>query len=371
MAREDIVSGVFGITPELYQAGQTQRDIAAQQAAGEAAGGLFAKAYAPQIQQQAQLNARALGGLLGVEDPQLQMVREVSDIRNQFDITTPEGMQSFAQAIAPKYPQLAMQAVDKANTMMKTGAEAQTAKQKIDQEKALREELAKLPENASDEDMLKVFRKFGTPDQQSRAIQLSIDRRNTAAMKAASAVGKPLPASLQKEEGKDLEAYDSYSSQKEALMPSIVNLTPNAEGIRKLELGPLKNAEYMARNLAGNSNAESRAFEALRSAVGTAVNLQVSAEKGVQTDKDVLRFADALIAAYGKNDTQATLEALQRYYDAINRAQQKTAGRIESRRKSQNVESYFQGQPAVTQPAAAAPTQPAKTIQFKDLPASK
>jgi hypothetical protein len=370
MAEKDIIGGIFGMTPELYQAGQTQRDIAQQQAARENAGaGLFANAYAPQIQQQSQLMGRAVGGLLGIEDPQMQMVREVSQIRNQFDITTPDGMQGFAQAIAPKYPQLAVQAVDKANQMMTTGAAAQTAKQKIDQEKALRDELNTLGENATDEDILRVVRKYGTPDQVMRAVQASMDKKNAAAVKAAAAINKPLPASLQKEEGKDLEAYDSYASQKEALMPSIVNLTPDAEGVRKLELGPIKNAQYAARNAAGNSNPESRAYEALRSAVGTAVNLQVSAEKGVQTDKDVLRFADALIAAYGKNDTEATLEALKRYYDAINRAQQKASGRIESRRKSQNVEPYFQGQPVTTQPATA--PQPAKTIQFKDLPASK
>lgn len=136
MAQQDIVSGIFGMTPEMYQAGQTQRDIAAQQAAGEAAGGLFAKAYAPQIQQQAQLNARAIGGLLGIEDPQLQMVREVSDIRNQFDITTPEGMQGFAQAIAPKYPQLAMQALDKVATLEDMRSKAELRRAQAD--KALR-----------------------------------------------------------------------------------------------------------------------------------------------------------------------------------------------------------------------------------------
>jgi hypothetical protein len=375
MAEKDIVGGIFGMTPELYQAGQVQRDIAEQQQARENTGaGLFANAYAPQIQQQAQLTGRAVGGLLGIEDPQMQMVREVSQIRNQFDITTPDGMQGFAQAIAPKYPQLAVQAVDKANQMMTTGAAAQTAQQKIDQEKALRDELNTLGENATDEDILRVVRKYGTPDQVMRAVQSSMDKKNAAAVKAAAAVNKPLPASLQKEEGKDLEAYDSYSSQKEALMPSIVNLTPDADGVRKLELGPIKNAKYAAQNASGNSTPESRAYEALKSAVGTAVNLQVSAEKGVQTDKDVLRFADALIASYGKNDTEATLQALQRYYDAINRAQQKAAGRIESRRKSQNVEPYFQGEavqqaPATETPTAPAAAQPApKTIKFNDLP---
>lgn len=137
MAEKDIVGGIFGMTPELYQAGQMQRDIAEQQRARENTGaGLFANAYAPQIQQQAQLNARALGGLLGIEDPQLQMVREVSNIRNQFDITTPEGMQSFAQAIAPKYPDLAMQALDKVSTL--EARRSQTELRRAQAEKALR-----------------------------------------------------------------------------------------------------------------------------------------------------------------------------------------------------------------------------------------
>lgn len=60
---------------------------------------------------------------------------------------------------------------------MKTGAEAQTAKQKIDQEKLLRDELAKLGDNATEEQYLQVFRKFGTPDQQVRAIEASIARK--------------------------------------------------------------------------------------------------------------------------------------------------------------------------------------------------
>jgi hypothetical protein len=365
MAEKDIIGGIFGMTPELYQAGQTQRDIAQQQAARENTGaGLFANAYAPQIQQQAQLMGRAVGGVLGIEDPQMQMVREVSQLRNQFDITTPEGMEGFAKAIAPKYPDLAMQALDKVSTLEER--RSQTELRRAQAEKALRGPVT------SPEQLL-TSGKYTPASVAKYQVSGNIADLILSKEGGVGGVSKPLTASLQKAEDKDLESYDSYSSQKEALMPSIVNLTPDAEGVRKLELGPIKNAKYIAQNLAGNSSPESRAFEALRSAVGTAVNLQVSAEKGVQTDKDVLRFADALIAAYGKNDTQATLEALQRYYDSINRAQQKASGRVESRRKSQNVEPYFQGQAVQQAPASApnaptAPQQAPKTIKFNDLP---
>lgn len=236
MAKEDIVSGVFGITPELYQAGQTQRDIAEQQAARENIGaGLFANAYAPQIQQQAQLTGRAIGGLLGIEDPQMQMVREVSQIRNQFDITTPEGMQGFAQAIAPKYPQLASQAIDRANVMMETGAKAQTAQQKINQEKLLRDELNKLPENASDEDMLKVFRKFGTPDQQARAIQASLDKKAQLAQKQALV---------------DLKAYDLAKTAKEKVQAA----TDNADRVVSTVEQALPLVGYNTAGAAGSLN---------------------------------------------------------------------------------------------------------------------
>jgi hypothetical protein len=378
MAEKDIVGGMFGMTPEMYA---MNRDIVGQQQAATLAaqpGTLMSPSLAPfyaQAAQQGQLLGKVTGSLLGVEDPQMQLISRTNQLVQQIGVDTPEKLQTLAGELQklPGGAALAVQAIEKANSMMKTGAEAQTAKQKIDQEKALRDELNTLGDNATDEDILRVVRKYGTPDQVMRAVQASMDKKNAANLKAAAAVNKPLPASLQKDEGKDLEAYDSYSSQKEALMPSIVNLTPDAEGVRKLELGPIKNAKYAAQNLAGNSTPESRAYEALKSAVGTAVNLQVSAEKGVQTDKDVLRFADALIAAYGKNDTQSTLEALKRYYDAINRAQEKAAGRIESRRKSQNVEPYFQGRNVqqVPTPAEASPQQAPKTIQFKDLPASK
>jgi hypothetical protein len=118
-------------------------------------------------------------------------------------------------------------------------------------------------------------------------------------------------------------------------------LTPDNKGVRKLELGPLKNIKYTAQLAAGNSTPEALAYEGLKSAVDTAVNLQVSAEKGVQTDKDVLRFAKALVASYGRNDTEATMQALKRYQESIINAQERAKGRVESRRRSQGVDPYY------------------------------
>jgi hypothetical protein len=357
MADTNIIGSLFGVSPDLLQTQQDQRAFAQGMSAGSnPLGGVLGN-----IGMFSSRAGAGLRGALGVQNPEEQMNAIRQQASTQFNTATPEGMLQYAQFLNQQGDAAgAQQAVIRAQAMAK---EAQAiATSRAQQIRAERE-----PGQLNFQQLLSSGKY--TPASVAKFQQSQNPADLILAKEATGAGGlpKPLPASLQKDEGKDLEAYDSYAAQKEALMPSIVNLTPDAEGVRKLQLGPLKNAEYIARNLAGNSSPESRAYEGLKSAVDTAVNLQVSAEKGVQTDKDVLRFANALIAAYGRNDTQATLEALTRYYDSVNRAQQKTAGRIESRRKSQNVEPYFQGQPAQPQTPTTAP----KEISFDSLPKRK
>lgn len=163
-----------------------------------------------------------------------------------------------------------------------------------------------------------------------------------AEQKIEAAKNKPLTASLQKSEDEDLQAINSYKATQKELYAPIKALTPDPITKKPmLELGPVQNLRYQAANLTGDSTEASRAYADLQSAVKNAVNLKVSAEKGVQTDKDVLRFADALIAASGKNDTKATLEALKKFNDSIVTAQENTVKLIDQRRKSQGVAPLF------------------------------
>lgn len=163
-----------------------------------------------------------------------------------------------------------------------------------------------------------------------------------AEQKIEAAKNKPLSASLQKSEDEDLQAINSYKATQKELYSPIQALTPDPVTKKpKLELGPVQNLRYQAANLTGDSTEASRAYADLQSAVKNAVNLKVSAEKGVQTDKDVLRFADALIAASGKNDTKATLQALKKFNDSIVTAQENTVKLIDQRRKSQGVAPLF------------------------------
>lgn len=351
MADTNIIGSLFGVNPDVLQTQQEQTAFArGMQAGANPVGGILGNV--------GMFSSRAgagLRGALGVQTPEEQINAVRQQASRQFDTTTPEGMLQYAQFLNQQGDAVgASQAVVQAQAMAKERQAVATSR--AQELRALRE-----PGQLNFQQLLSSGKYTPASVAKFQQSQNPADLVLIKEVKAGES--KPLPASLQKDEGKDLEAYDTYTAQKEALGPSIANLTPDAKGVRKLELGPLKNAKYAAQNLSGNSTPESRAYEALKSAVDTAVNLQVSAEKGVQTDKDVLRFAQALIAAYGRNDTESTLQALKRYQDSLDRAQQRVAGRIESRRKSQNVEPYFQGQQVET---PAAPTTK-KTVKFSDL----
>lgn len=399
----EVVNSLFGITPESLQA---QRDAALQtQALQYAQLDPFQRAAAS-IYAGANKLGGAIGGMLGAQDPELAKATALQNIMKQADTTTPEGLATLARTLSGQgFGQQAMQVMEQAQQAQlrvaqtnKAAAEQRKTELTLAQEEKLRTELAALGPNATEDEYLQVVRKYGDPNKIMQSIETRLSKQAaaeakakadkdaadakieaakvaaqnrldvaaqqgatqvqiaqmradaqreiaqlTASLKQSQQSNKPLSPGLQKEEGKDLEAIDSYTGQIQALTPAVNSLTPNAQGVRQLELGPLKNLKYEAQLAAGNSTPEARAYESLKSAVDTATNLQVSAEKGVQTDKDVLRFAKALIASYGRNDTQATFEALTRYQKALQQAQERTKGRIESRRKAQGVPSFYEG----------------------------
>lgn len=208
---QDIVGGLFGMTPEAYQQEMNRRDTAANLTAANLTPGQLAGYYAMQAGTGL---GRATQGLLGVEDPQMQLVSRTNQLVQQIGVDTPEKLQTLASELQklPGGGPLAIQAIDKSNQMMKTGSEAQTAQQKISQEKKLREELNTLGDSATDEDILRVVRKYGTADQVMKAVQASLDK------KAALAQRQVLL---------DMKAYDAQKTQQ----GKIQTITDNADRI--------------------------------------------------------------------------------------------------------------------------------------------
>ena len=185
---ENIVAGLFGLTPEMY--GEQQRRSALQEgitlAQLDPAARGAAMTYA---------GARGLGGAiagaLGVEDPQLKMISVRQQIMSQVDQSDPEsiikGAQMLAQAGdqqgAMALAQYARQAQESAaQTQQRRAAalssEATAAKTQlsIDQETKLRDELSKLPQGATQDEILAVVTKYGSPDKVLAALQGSADR---------------------------------------------------------------------------------------------------------------------------------------------------------------------------------------------------
>lgn len=402
---ENIVAGLFGITPEMYQGQQYNQDLKRGYELAQLDPGAAARA---QLGASVGQLGRGFAGALGIEDPQLKLISARNAIAQQIDQTNPESILQGAQMLAQAGDQQGAMALaqyarqaqsETALVQQRRAAEqaslAQVAKTQlsIKQEEQLRDELSKLPQGASQDDVLAIVTKYGSPDKVLAALQASADKAAAnvartesaqlanqaridaakvaadARIEAARVAGatalqiaqlradsarelreltaslkgpKVLAPSLQKEEDKELELVDSLTAREASLAPAIATLTPDPKtGKPPLELGPVNNLRYQAQNAAGNSSVESRNYAALQRAVQEATNLKTDAAKGVQTDKDVLRFANELIAAFGGNDTKTTLEALSNFSKSTAKAKENAQKRIDSRRISQGIEPYY------------------------------
>lgn len=194
----DIVNSLFGIDPEQVQQSRMLQDfsegyrLAQLDPLERATAGVYMGAK--QLGRSAQ---QILGG-----DEQLNRATALRQLANQFDLTTPEGLQQYASAAAKIDPRVATLAAAEAERRrvqslagQKTSLDIQKTTQDIERENKLRVALSELPANATEEQYLAVFRKFGSPDQQARVIQASIDRKAklAAAQAAEGAVGTAGP----------------------------------------------------------------------------------------------------------------------------------------------------------------------------------
>lgn len=176
------ILGLFA-SPQQYQ--QQQQDLARQRAMEYAKLDPFQKAETA-IGQGAYNLAGAIGGALGGQDPQLQKIAMRQQLASQLDQSNPDSFMQVAQLAAQNNdPEFAMAIADAGRQMQtslstsrKTKAEAEKAELSLTQERQLRDELSKLPQDASEADILAIVTKYGSPDKVLSALQQSSDRRN-------------------------------------------------------------------------------------------------------------------------------------------------------------------------------------------------
>ena len=169
MATDSIVGGLFGMNPEMYQ--QQQNQQALRQSAELAQLDPMARARTGIM-----YGANRLVGALGGQDPQLQKISAIQSLGQQFDVTTPEGLMQAAGAIRNQYPDVAFGLSQKAQELGLARSKTQKETFSLSQETKLRDELSRLPPDATQEQILGVVTKFGSPDKVLAALQASSDR---------------------------------------------------------------------------------------------------------------------------------------------------------------------------------------------------
>lgn len=191
----DIIQGMFGASPSQIMQDRNAtgyaQDLRAVQLDPLQQANLMLR------QGGRQLGQSVIAPMLGIQDQELQKTQMAQQLASNFDVTTPEGMMEYAQALAQNgMPEFAQIAVSKAQGMQKTGLDIQQSQMNIkktqqttDREEQLRQALSNLPADATDEDYLRVYRQFGSPDQQARVIEAGINARAKLAAEGGAGSG--------------------------------------------------------------------------------------------------------------------------------------------------------------------------------------
>ena len=94
---ENIVAGLFGMTPQMYQNQQYGQDLNRGIALAQLSPGAAAQAG---LQASVGQLGRGIAGAMGIEDPQLKLISTRNTIAQQIDQTNPESILQGAQMLA-------------------------------------------------------------------------------------------------------------------------------------------------------------------------------------------------------------------------------------------------------------------------------
>ena len=195
---ENIVAGLFGLSPEMY--GEQQRRSALQE-------GITLAQLDPAARGAAMTYAgarglgTAIGGAMGIEDPQLKLISARNAIAQQIDQSNPESILQGAKMLAQagdqqgafalaQYARQAQESI--AQTQQRRAAEtaslATAAKTQLSirQEEELRSELSKLGPDATQDQVIGVLTKYGPPEKVLAALTAAQSKTEATLAKTAA-----------------------------------------------------------------------------------------------------------------------------------------------------------------------------------------
>jgi len=338
---------------------------------------------------------------LGVRDPMLEQASQLRRLAQQFDTTTAEGMMQYANALRQVNPQAAQQAAMQAQQMMqqqavlgKTRAEqakavageqeirARTAasERKVSQDEELRDQLAALPETATNEDFLRVARRFGNPDTIIRSIETSQTAK--AKLDADAELKRERRAFEERMQQRDADLRRELASMRQSgektklplptatdrnrlavARDTVIQTQGTIDQIDKyvqmIEDGDLSfsffgNLASSGRVAAGVARATDVNKQDFNRFVLGAANALLLQAKGTQTEGDAQRARDQVVDALAKNDNKTVKSALTELRSVIERTRKSAELTIEDFNESFGTSKAIPGTPAPTprQPAA-------------------
>lgn len=184
-----MATSLFGPSPLDYQ--QAQQAGLQQQASQYAQLNPLQRAAQGMYQAGSNLGG-GVAGLMGIQDPMAEKASKIESILQGSDQTSAQGFmdlyKKFSDANLPQQAQLAATKAQeftkaeadigqvKAKTAQEAAA-AQAAQYKVSQDEQLRTQLAALPADATQEDMMKVVMQYGSPDKVLQVVQMSADKQ--------------------------------------------------------------------------------------------------------------------------------------------------------------------------------------------------
>jgi hypothetical protein len=309
MAERNIVGGMFGITPEMYQQNLAARDTATNASLAGLTPGQLAGFYAMEAGSGL---GRATGSLLGVEDPELAKIRDVQQMRTQFDVSSPAGLRQFAQALGQKgYTDLAVQATAKAADIDKDIASADKARMEripAAEEQANRIRLSQLVQELGPEQGAAAFRK----ELQEGKVKVAAASA-TPAGRTILAVESKKAEDLQKQIGSGYTVLERLNEQRAAIEQGMIG---GSFADTRTALATFASSIGLADERLVNSLANSKSFKANQNALAAAIAKQLGVNP---TDKDFQASLDQF--AKNSDDPKASLVFIKQMQEKFSKRQ--------------------------------------------------